>query len=71
MDWSQVEVPAELHGRLVEAAELYSVTELEEYLKELESLGEAQRRLAAHLRGLAQQHDMEGMLTLFEKTHQE
>jgi ligand-binding sensor domain-containing protein/signal transduction histidine kinase/CheY-like chemotaxis protein len=63
VDWSGVEVPGGLHGRLVEAAETFSVTELEEYLKELEGLGEGQRRLAAHLRGLAQQHNMEGVLS--------
>ena len=60
-------IAAGLHGKLQEAAEIYSVTELEEYLRELESLGEIERQLAGHLRGLAQKHDMEGVLALLRE----
>ena len=41
------------------AARLYSVTELDGYLDEMDSLGEG--RLAAHLRQLRLRHDMEGI----------
>ncbi|MBI2505732.1 MAG: response regulator [Candidatus Latescibacteria bacterium] len=70
-DWSSIAVPTALHRRLQEAAELYSVTELEEELQELEQLGADQRQLAAHLRGLKQRQDMEGILTLLAKVHRE
>jgi len=59
-----VELPADLLSRLRRAAELYSVTELEEYLQEVEQLGEGPQRLAAHLRSLRQQHDMDSVLVI-------
>jgi len=62
VDWSAIELPAELRGKLREAAELFSVTEIEDYLGEVEGLGEEQRRLASHLRELKQAHDMNGIL---------
>jgi ligand-binding sensor domain-containing protein/signal transduction histidine kinase/CheY-like chemotaxis protein len=67
LDWSGVEVPGELHRRLQEAAETFSVTELEEYLKELEGLGAAQRGLAERMRQFEQRHDMEGLLRLLAR----
>ena len=63
-DWGEVELPADLLSRLRRAAELYSVTELEEYLQEVEQLGEGPQRLAAHLRSLRQQHDMDSVLVI-------
>ena len=61
-DWSHLSLPSDLHDRLREAAELYSVTEMEDYLREVEELGEEHRQLAAHLRDLKQGHDMESIL---------
>ena len=63
-DWSQVELSADLHARLQEAAEVYGVTEMEEYLNEMEGLGKDQRRLAGHLRALKQKQDMSAILTI-------
>jgi len=57
-NWRGVALPAALHQRLCEAAESYNVTRLEEGLRELETLGDGHRQLAAHLRGLRQQHDL-------------
>ena len=62
VDWSQIELPADLHARLQGAAKVYSVTEIEDFLKEMEDLGEDQRRLAGHLRGLKQKQDMDSIL---------
>ena len=62
VDWDAIELPAELRDKLREAAELFSVTEIEDYLGEVEGLGEEQRRLASHLRELKQAHDMNGIL---------
>ena len=63
-DWSEVLLPADLLLRLRRAAELYSVTEMEEYLREVEPLGEVPRKLAAHLRGLRQRHHMAAILSI-------
>ena len=64
VDWGHVELPVELHGRLKETAEIYSVTQMENCLKEMERLGDAQRSLAGHVRKLKQQHDMESILNI-------
>ncbi|MEW6752930.1 MAG: ATP-binding protein, partial [Candidatus Latescibacterota bacterium] len=66
-DWGQVALPPELHTRLREAAELYSVTEIEEHLLVLERLGAEQRKLAACLRGLNARQDMEALLRVLQR----
>ncbi len=63
-DWSELSVPGDLLDRLVEAAELYSVTELEDYIVELEALEGDYQALAERLRGLAQEADMENVLQI-------
>ena len=62
-DWESGEA---LHTRLREAAELYSVTELEGLFNELAELGEAEARLAERLRGLRREHDIEGITRLID-----
>ena len=62
--WEGVSLPAALVSGLVKAAEFYSVTEIEGYLREMEDLGEGERRLASHLRELRRQHDMAGIAEL-------
>ena len=66
VDWSQIELPADLHARLQGAAKVYSVTEIEDFLKEMEGLGEGQRRLAGHLRELRQKQDMDSILATLQ-----
>ena len=68
-DWTQVELSADLHARLQEAAEVYGVTEMEEYLTEMEGLGEDQKRLASHLRSLKQRQDMNAILSILGDVH--
>jgi hypothetical protein len=48
----------------LEAAELYSVTELESLFVEVSALGERQRIFANHLRSLRQKHDIESIITI-------
>ena len=60
-DWRGMALPEALHQRLCAAAESYNVTRLEEGLRELETLGNGPRQLAAHLRRLRQQHDLEAI----------
>ena len=66
-DWRDARLPSELLQRLQQAAELYSVTDIEEYLGEMEQLGEGPQRLATHLRSLRLQHDMESILRVLRQ----
>ena len=59
-------LPTALAQRLKEAAELTSVTELEGLLDEVEELGQAGQPLAAHLRQLSQDFDMDGVIALLD-----
>ncbi len=70
-DLAGITLPEDLHGRLLEAAELYSVTELEGYFSEMEQLGEGQGRLADHLRGLRRKHDIEAIISILQDVRQE
>ena len=65
--WDGVRLPEELVANLTKAAKFYNVTQMEGYLKEMEGLGEESGRLAAHLRELRQQYDMEGIVQILEK----
>ena len=56
-----------LRAQIVEAAELYSVTEIEQYCAQLEQAGEAEQQLADHLRLLSQRQDMDGILTTLQR----
>ena len=70
-DWNGITLPADLHLRLREAAEVRGVTQMEDHLKELEQLSERHARLAAHLRELRQRHDMDSILHLLGELHDE
>ena len=65
-DWSMVKLPAQLRSRLKQATELGIVTQMEDHFKEMEAMGESAGRLAAHLRQLRQQLDLEGVLRILE-----
>lgn len=66
LDLEKITLPEDLHKRLLEAAELYSVTELEGYFNEVAKLGEEQRKLAEHLRELRRKHDIEAILGILQ-----
>jgi signal transduction histidine kinase/ligand-binding sensor domain-containing protein/CheY-like chemotaxis protein len=70
-DIAGLTLPEGLHARLREAAELYSVTELETYFNEVEQLGEEHRRLAGHLRELRRKHDIESILQILQEVPHE
>ena len=57
-DWSKFSLPESLHKNLTQAAQHHSVTRVEQYLVELKALGEAERRLAGHLRQLLKNYQM-------------
>jgi len=64
LDFSDFSLPAELHSKLLEAAELYSVTEMEGYFNEMAELGEEHRKLAEHFRELRRKHDIEAIIDI-------
>jgi signal transduction histidine kinase/ligand-binding sensor domain-containing protein/CheY-like chemotaxis protein len=68
LDLSAISLPDDLRQRLVKAAELSSVTELEQVLDEVVDLGPEATRLAEHLRDLSQDFKMDEILTLLDKT---
>ncbi len=60
-------LPEPLLQKLEEAAGLYSLTELERHLAEMETLGAEEQRLAAHLRALSDQYDMDRILIILKE----
>ena len=64
LDLAGLVLPTVLAQRLKEAAELGSVTELEGLLDEVEALGQANQPLAAHLRQLSQNAEMDGVIAI-------
>jgi signal transduction histidine kinase/ligand-binding sensor domain-containing protein/DNA-binding NarL/FixJ family response regulator len=67
VDWSALTLSAAMHTSLREAAEYYSVTNIEEHLREMERLGDGHAQLATQLRTLNQDQDMDGILQLLER----
>ena len=67
LDWTGIALPAELTQRMKEAAELTSVTELDGLLGEVAALGETGQQLAAHLRQLSQDFDMDGVIAVLDE----
>jgi len=67
IDLSKITLPEELFLRLKEAAEVYSVTELANYLDEVASLGVEERHLSEYLRELIRNYDMEAFLEILSK----
>ena len=71
VDWTGVVLPANLHEQLTLAARRQSTTELRRHTAALEELGAEGRGLAAHLRDLARQYDMEGIKVVLETIEHE
>jgi signal transduction histidine kinase/CheY-like chemotaxis protein/streptogramin lyase len=69
--WSELKLPGELVDELRRAARLNSVTTIEKHLRRLEQLGEEPQKLAAHLRYLKQNFDMETMLAVLGEIRHE
>jgi signal transduction histidine kinase/DNA-binding response OmpR family regulator len=65
----QVSLSETMRDRLLEAANLYKVTELDVCLGEMEILGVEERSLARHLRRLNRRFDMPGITKIVENLH--
>lgn len=64
LDLSEITLPEALFSRLKEAAEGNSITELIQYLNEVDQLGPCGQRLAELLRGLVDKYDFKGVLNI-------
>jgi hypothetical protein len=51
-------LPEQLRGRLLEAAAIYSVTELKHLVDEIDLLGPAARPMSEHLRSCIRRYDL-------------
>ena len=70
-DLQGIVLPEDLFVHLEEAARLYSVTELEEYLDEVHGLGAEGQRLADHLRALSREYNMDAILNILKEIRHE
>ena len=66
-----IKVPADLLGRLREAAERFSKTRLERCFDELEQSGGAHHELAGHLRQMLEEGDLRAVSRFLEQLHSE
>ncbi len=67
VDWRGVSLVPELHAALVAAAEEHSITQLQEHIAALEKLGVQEQSLAAQLRLLDRQYDMDGIKAVLQE----
>ncbi len=65
-DLSTLALPAALHAQLLKSAQLSRVTELDEGLRALDSLGTQERQLADYLREMLRRYDMDGIVQMLE-----
>ena len=70
VDWKGAALAPELYAALVTAAEEHSITQLQEHITSLEELGAQEQSLAAQLRLLDQQYDMEGIKAVLQQINQ-
>ncbi len=66
-DWRSLTLPSGLYEELISAVERHSITELRKQVDMLEALGAEEQSLAAHLRKLARQYDMDGIKAVLEE----
>jgi len=59
-------LPAEIREALVAAIKVHSVTQLQEVLEQIDTLGQEERDLSAHLRQMAARFDMRGIQRMIE-----
>ena len=65
-EMNQLVLPAFLYTQLKEAVELHSVTEVKEYLDQVEALGPEGRQLASWLRDLVNRYDLEEIMRILK-----
>ncbi|MFQ5450204.1 MAG: CHASE domain-containing protein [Nitrospinaceae bacterium] len=71
LDLPDIRLPGDLIDRFKKAADLSNITDLKTCMKELETLGEDGRSLLEHLKPLAGQYDMNGIMNILEQVPHE
>jgi hypothetical protein len=66
IDFSAIQLSLELHASLKEMAGMGMMTELEEILPQVENSGPGGPGLAAHIKELADQFDIDGIIKALE-----
>jgi signal transduction histidine kinase/ligand-binding sensor domain-containing protein/DNA-binding response OmpR family regulator len=61
--WTDLIMPLELYNNFQNAIDTHSITELRQYIGQLEKMGEQEQHLANHLRTLAQSFNIEAIKT--------
>jgi|GEM_PF-1237096 len=65
-DLSTITLPTTLHAQLLKSAKLSRVTEIDESLREIESLGVKEKELADYLRIILRRYDTDGIVQILE-----
>lgn len=68
IDWSKFIIPSEIKTRILNSADLYTITSLEKACGQLESVENGGKELAQLLRKLLQSYDMNGIISAINKT---
>lgn len=71
LDLGGVLLSADLYARLHDAVDLHRISALRDCLDEMDDLGDAVARLAAHLRPFAQRYDMDSIKTVLQEVPHE
>ncbi len=66
VDWQEVSLPSDLYDRLLSAADAHSITDLRRHIDAVEALGGGGKGLAAHLRELSRQFDMDAIKNVLD-----
>jgi hypothetical protein len=67
IDWSKLQIPAEIKTELLEAADCYSITGLEDSLSQLEEIENGGKELGNILKKLVKSYDMDGIVEVLKK----
>ncbi|MBC8284682.1 MAG: PAS domain S-box protein [Nitrospinae bacterium] len=66
LDLSQISIPEDLYDKMMKAAEMYSITELERNLEELSQISEVPEQLVEHLKQLLGEFNMDGIVKVLK-----
>ena len=67
IDWSKVKISEEIKTQILESADLYSITRLEEACEQLEATDNGGKELAQFLKQLLKKFDIDGIISAMSK----
>ncbi len=69
IDYAGIDIPDNFRLKLLEQAEFYQISNLQETLNQVEKSGIEDSKLVEHLRELVNQFNMDGIITIMNKKH--